>query len=240
MGGVITVILMDAGLLAAGIPAERRQGRDMEEVRTARVTALKADLPALQKKSDDARQAIFNATEAMDELLELGMQVSGIGKAQEKFPRGAELMDAARRANATLVPVTDEIIARATQGVSDADWLKSRVEQDDARYLKAWRKALQAMIDAHTIYAGMNAALSNGLSVYEELFTMINEFLTRQKSRFFRSLKEAAGSFTLQVEKYLPRIDAFKTELQNFYEQAQEATARAEDAFSMVDKLSQR
>lgn len=231
-----TLLVVDLLLLAAGIPRERGEARERRESLTQSVTALVRDLPDLQRDSDRARQAIVDAMDAMDELLNLGRKSEGISAAQEKLEHGAQLMDTARVAIGGLPATTEEILRRASAGREDAASLKSLVRGPDVLYLEALANALELMLETHRIYSGMDDVLDRGFKVYEELFALTSDYLSKQRSGFFRSRKEAASWYTLRTEGFAAKIVEFRSELEAIRVRAEQAVVRAEKAFDEVEE----
>lgn len=237
---MVVVILIDVGLLAAGIPAKRGRLRERRDALTRSINELEKNLPLRQKESDDARQVILDAVDALDELLNLGRRSEDIAAAQQKLPAALQLMDAARGANARLPVLTEQIVTMANRGMSDSSGLMALVDEQDARYLGALSEALGVMIETHKTYSAMNALLDQGLKVYDELASLTNDYLTKQSSGFFRNNLEATRWYTLRADALLTRIEGFKADLQETNFQAQEAAVRAGQAFDRVEELADR
>lgn len=235
-----SLFLIDAGVLVSGLARERGRVTERRESLTASLNQLTDDLPVLQKESDGARRAVFDAMDAMDELLNLGRQAGGIPTAQEKFPRAAALMDAARGARASLPGITERILERAGGGREGASALKPLVEGADVGYVEALDRALELMMQTHRIHSEMNALMDRGFSAYEELASLTNDFLTKQRTDFFRNRREAAGWYSIRSEPLVPRIESFKQELESIVNRARKAARQATEAFDRVEDLVRR
>lgn len=240
LAAAATLLATDILLLATGIPSQHRLAEETRRILTSSVAGLPAELSSLQRRSDEARRSIFEAMDALDDVLNKARNADGIAVAQESFGRAAERMDAARRASAELGGLTETIISRASSGGGYAKRLERQVDASDVSYLEALEAALPIMIEASRVYEEMNAALAGGLKLYEDLFRRTDDFFKKVRSGFFRNKREAAAWLTLHTEDIVPKIQDFKTMLEAIEERARLAAERARDAFHRVEEAANK
>lgn len=233
------IVLIDVFFLVTGVHELRRERAEVLEVLQPRLNKRSETIRNLQIKSDAERKAVFESFRLMGEVYDLARKPEGIGEAHTKWGGAAEAMDRARNGTTNLHQLTDELLTLLQRQRRDARRQLNLVEHEaEVDYTKAVITAYTSMSKTHEIYKRMNVKLDDGLKLYEDLHMRTSDFLTKERSKFFRTRREAADFYTIETERggLAEAIEKLSEELSVLEQEASASVQETSKAFGVVER----
>ena len=208
---VATGSLVAPTFRAALNPFDRPPNLDEALALQTKLIASSDKVDALQKETNAARRSIRDAFDALDSILNLGRTAEGIPQAQAEFPKAADAMAVARKANVRLPDATRDLLRITGQERRDVARVIQLVEAPvDIRYLKAFDKALALLVETNESYVDVNAKMAETMIQYESLITAADGFLKSEAARTYRNKTQAAQVFSRDTEALAAAIETLR------------------------------
>lgn len=232
-----SIIAIDATLLLTGAHQQTGARREQLEALQSAIDGRLGDLRRLQSEADESRATLYLVVDALNEVVNLARRADTLGAAHQRWAEVIEGMPKAREAATALPDLTDGIVSASEGGRGEIALLRGLAGGGETlRYLSALDRAFSVMADIQVTYRELNERLTQGFELYEEIYAVTDDFLSKQRTGFFRSPKEAADFYVVRTDRFLLPIRDFRDELESLTRRIEEAAASAEAAFSAAEE----
>jgi hypothetical protein len=231
------LVLMSVALLNGWLDPGRHRRADLRGEIEQRLYDQTERLGTLQARSDDDRELIYRAIDALTTMLNDGRNQATVSRALEQYADVESRVTDARKAVVDLPKVTDEILNLARTGEANSRFLQE-LERQKGR-VPRWRlleTAMSEMSGAHRIYSTLNTRLIEGFRTYEQLYERTREWVTKERAGDFKTPEVAAEWYSHASEPLVSEMRRLTGDLEELEAEVTGAATRAKAAFDLVEK----
>lgn len=233
----VAIALLGVAVLNGWLDPSRANRADLRGEIEQRLFDQTDRLGALQGQSDDDREVIYRAIDALTAILNDGRNQATVSRAIAQYEEVEARVTDARKAAVDLPKVTEEILSLARTGEANSRFLQE-LERHRGR-LRRWELlegAMREMSGAHRIYSTLNTRLIDGFRTYDQLYERTREWVTKERAGDFRTPTIAAEWYSHASEPLLYEMRLLTEDLEELEAEVADAATRAKAAFDLVEK----
>jgi hypothetical protein len=233
----IAIAISGVSLLNGWLDPGRDRRADLRSEIEQRLFDESDRLGVLQGQSDDDREVIYRAIDALTAILNDGRNQATVSRAVGQYADVEARVTEAREAAVDLPKVTEEILDLARTGEANSRFLQE-LERHKGR-LRRWQlleDAMREMSGAHKIYTTLNTRLLEGFRTYEQLYERTREWVTKERAGDFTTPTIAAEWYSHASEPLLFEMRRLTEDLMKLESEVADAAVRAKAAFDLVEK----